>query len=156
MQRLALRLAMALLTFIIGVTTSLLWPVENLDEAPDSEVGQAVLKMERELKQAYPRRDRAVFDRILADDYTYNGNRAITKAVRMAEVLSPDITYESVMTDDVELHVYRDMAVVSGLVIAKGRYAWGGEFSPQFRFTHVYEKRRGWLQLVSTRANLIE
>ncbi|MGH9837108.1 MAG: nuclear transport factor 2 family protein [Blastocatellia bacterium] len=95
--------------------------------------------MENERAQAIVRGDAATLERIYADDFSNVGSSG---AVRNKEQLIADnksgaLKVESQTLDNVNVRVYGDAAIVTGLATLKGEDK-GKDISGQFRFTRVY------------------
>ena len=147
-RSIAKRLPVALLTFVVGITTAnlsaRLWPVASSSAADE----RAVLEVEREYIRAHTEGDVAALDRVLADDFTSFGGR-VTKAYRLALLSNPYFVVTSLVTDDVSVSVRGDEAWVSGKARMSATYR-DRDFTPlPYRFTRRYERRDGRWQIVS-------
>lgn len=112
---------------------------------------QELAQLEKEYLDARMRNDRAVVERILADDFvsTDSGGQVGDKAYVLAHVnVTPGgMEFKALEIDDVKVRVYGDTAVMTGRRTVKT-----SADSGQLRFTHVFVKRqRGW-QLVAAHA----
>jgi hypothetical protein len=148
MKHLAIRLAVSLLTFAIGLTSaSLLRTIRPVSSGGDE---QTILHLERQYIQANLNGDTATLDEILAEDFTIRGRRRVTtKAERLALLESPDFTFEAIDTDNVKVEVDGDSATVTGAASTTSRH-YGDLFtSPTYRFIRNYEKRNGGWKIVS-------
>ncbi len=108
-------------------------------QSPNAE--QAVLKAYRALDQAQFKKDRAVMERLMADDYVYtHSNGAVNdKAADIRETMSEDIKWTDTKNDDVKVRMYGNVAVVTGQVTLTGsakNYVPGPR-----RFTEIWVKR---------------
>jgi len=156
MQRIIIHLLVSLATFLIGTVMTAPWSAER-HKAPSSSSytrsaeQQEILSIERRYLDAHVERDRAALDSILADDFAimYRYGRVGDKAERLALVENPDFTFVSVDTDDVDVTVDGQNAVVSGRAVVRGRYGDREFLSRPYRFTRRYEKRQGRWQIVS-------
>ena len=110
-------------------------------------------QIESEVSTAYLKGDTAVLDRIWADEYTFTppNGMVINKADYLAMLKSGVVKYESFDPENIEVHVYGDTAVVTGLVTVKGRVP-GHTINGQDRFLTVYVKRQERWQQVATQA----
>jgi hypothetical protein len=118
---------------------------------------QATVRSEREIRALEARLnravidgDRAVFDRLLADDFTHTSHSGAfkTKGEWMAEGKSSDrqaskTTYESYDVDDLAVRIYGETAVVTGRTTPRGKTAQGKPMSGQYRFLRVWVRRNG-------------
>ena len=149
MRKLAARLPIALLTFVIGVMSAGLAPGVGTGAPGEC----AVLAVEREYVRAHVERDVAALDRVLADDFTMLGGK-VTKEHRLALLSNPFFTVTSLKTDDVNVVVSGREAWVTGTAKIAARFR-NREYSPpRYGFTRRYERRAGRWQLVSCEFSL--
>lgn len=149
-----IRLAVSLVTFIVGVSLSAVWsPVRYLDASSNSEAKREISRLEREYLDAHLRRDTETLDRILADDFTFRHcrSRIADKSQRLALLESPDFAFLSIDTDAVDIEVDGGRAYVTGRAVTRGRYRDRRFVSPPYMYLRVYEQREGRWQMVSVR-----
>jgi ketosteroid isomerase-like protein len=106
-----------------------------------------VEKLERELFDAYQRRDLAGLDRILDDDYVFiapNGQVRTKEAVR--NFSWPQ--YERLEVDEIRVRVYGETAVVTARVSLQGQSPLDS-VTGVYRNTRVYVRQRGKWRAVS-------
>jgi ketosteroid isomerase-like protein len=104
---------------------------------------EAVMRLERELADAFARRDIAALERILADDFTWVDEDGVTKKAQyLKETAKLAATTDSIILDDREVRVYGNTAV------STGRFKWSGD-SVTAHYTAVYVKRSGRWQAVA-------
>lgn len=118
--------------------------------ARNAKVEQEIRKLEREWFESYVRGDRVAFDRIVADDAVmiYGNGKVGKKSEAMAEIKAPaDLSY-SLTSDDVQVRVYGDTAIVTGRVTEKGTFN-GRNLNSQSRYTDVWVRRNGRWQVVA-------
>ncbi|HEY0005839.1 MAG TPA: nuclear transport factor 2 family protein [Pyrinomonadaceae bacterium] len=153
MKYLALRLAIALCTFIIGLSAAAIPNAFRSDTASEREAEQEVLQAEDEYIEAHLKQNAAALDSILADEFTIRSRygRVTDKAQRLALLETAGFAFESIKTDGVEVKVDKDHATVTGEAVVQSRYGEREFISPQYRFTRQYEKRDGRWQVVSVR-----
>ena len=142
------RLPVALLTFVVGISTANLtariWP-----SAPSSASDErAVLEVEREYIRAHTEGDVATLDRVLADDFTSFGGR-VRKEHRLALLSDPYFVVTSLVTDDVRVSVRGEEAWVSGKARMSATYRDRDFTPPPYRFTRRYVRRDGRWQIAS-------
>src|SRR5437588_1545312 len=130
----ATRLPVALVNFIIGITTAnltaQLWPSAESRTADE----RAVLEVEREYIRAHTERDVAALDRVLAGDFTSFGGR-VRKEQRLAMLANPYFVVRSIATDGVSVSVRGDEAWVSGRAQMSGSFRGSDFTTPQYEFT---------------------
>ena len=148
MRYLAARLAVAIATFFLGITSASLsewlWP----GASPPSPQERAVLAVEREYLRAHTERDLEALDRVLADDFTSFAGR-VRKEHRMAMLASPSFRVASLLTEGVSVEVSEGTARVSGRARMSGSFRGRGFRTPQYDYTRQYEMREGRWQIVS-------
>jgi len=118
-------------------------------------VEQELRGLENQWQEALTRRDVAMLDRLMADDYvlTTVGGEVVNKARVLAEVKSANATAD-VRNTEVAVRVYRSVAVVTGLVLISGKFN-DKDVSTRSRYIKVYVKRQGQWRVVAAQATLI-
>lgn len=131
-------------------TTTSPTPAATASPASTENVEQALRKLVSERDQAIQKADTAAIDRIYADDYIATSATGLvrTKAQVMEDLKSGAIKLESISSDDIEVRVHGDTAIVTGRMTSKGTDR-GREISGQRRFTQVYMKKNGRWQIVA-------
>ena len=145
MQRHAIRLSVALATFLCGLAAHNLLGTLR----PSSLAGpkREVLAVEREYIRAHLERDVAALDNVLADDFSSFGGR-VRKEHRLALLGSPYFRVVSLETKDVSVKVHGAEASVSGRARLRTSLR-GREFDiPPYEFTRRLVKREGRWQIV--------
>lgn len=118
---------------------------------------RAVMKIERRWNNAFVRHDLRRLGSIMAADYVGTGSHGEVndKAQELATFKSTSPRFVSFGNKGVEVHVYGDVAVVTGRESLTVLYE-GQEVSGEFRYTRVYvERRRRW-RLVASHTSKIE
>jgi ketosteroid isomerase-like protein len=155
MQHYIFRLAIAFSTFLVGLLfASVLNPFLPGRVATDV-AQQEILQTEREYIQAHIDRDVTTLDSILADEFVIaTKHRQLTdKAQRLTLLGNMDFAFEAINTDDVEVEVRGQKAVVSGEASVQAHYGERSFTSRPYRFTRVYEKRDGRWQILAVRVD---
>lgn len=96
-------------------------------------------------------RDTATLDAIWDDTYISTGpdGHRISKAEELEVVASPDVTFDSLRAENLEVRVYGETAVVLGCSRSRGAYK-GADASGTYRFTTVFRHgSEGWRAVVS-------
>src|SRR6202521_1903031 len=119
----------------------------------NAKVDQEIRRLEREWFDSYVRGDRAAFDRIVADDavITYGNGKVGNKSEAIAEIKAPADASYSLTSDDVQVRVYGDTAIVTGRVPEKGAFN-GRSLNSQSRYTDVWVRRNGRWQVVAAQS----
>ena len=110
---------------------------------------QALYQLERDWAAAGLKKDTAVVEKFLADDFVANWDgRTQNKKQVLAEMKSNPAKVESAATSDMKAMIFGDTAVVQGLFVEKSTTN-GKDSSAQHRYTEVYVKRDGRWQCVT-------
>ena len=150
MKYTAIRLAVSLLTFIIGTAATLLSPWRGT--APSSAAAeQEVLRVERQYIQANLEGDIAALDEILADDFSIRTRwgRVTDKPSRLTLLADPYFAFEVIRTDNVRATVTGDTAVVTGNVFIRSSYGHDRSGGASYTYSREYEKRDGRWRIVT-------
>jgi ketosteroid isomerase-like protein len=128
----------------------------NYSNKKGDSVEQAVMQMEEQLRAAVEKSDTKAYARIVGDDYVFTNQDAIVrnKAQMISAYASGNLKYESLKLDEIKVHPYGDVAVVTGRSTAKAQDN-GKDISGTTRYTRVYVKRQGRWQLVATQITRI-
>ena len=110
----------------------------------------------RAYREALAKRDVTTLDDIWADDYTFTNPHGdfLTKKQRLENLRSAHTQIESVGSEDQDVRVYADTAVITGRVTLKGKYS-GKESSGLYRSISVWVNQRGRWRLVANQITLI-
>ena len=118
-------------------------------------VADEVLRLERAQTEANVKKDRAAYDRLLADDYTYvHSNGTLNnKTEDIGSTMSSDMKWTSDVLTETKVRVYGDAAIVNAIETMQGA---AKEYQPgPRRLTDVWVKRTGGWQLVAGITTLI-
>ncbi len=109
-------------------------------------------KLDREWGEAIVRRDAAMLDRLLAEDYTRRelSGETISKPEEMAETKAPAFVsaVESLRTEDVKVKVSGERATVTGVVVVSVRFD-GQGIRERYEYMRTYAKRDGRWRIVT-------
>ena len=119
---------------------------------PDIHTEQTLRLLNDKWVQAFQQRDTVSLDRIMASDfvfiYPFDGDG---KDRFIADVRSGDLIVESLVRDNVDIRIFENTAVVSGIDNAKWRYK-GHQILGYYRVINVYARRQSEWQLVVIQA----
>ena len=116
---------------------------------PEGVEEEALYQLERDWAAANIKKDTAIVDKFLANDFVSNYNgRTQNKRQVLDEMRSGTAKIESAENHEMKAMVFGDTAVVHGLYIEKSTTA-GKDSSQQVRWTEVYAKRDGRWQCVT-------
>jgi ketosteroid isomerase-like protein len=116
------------------------------------QIEQALRKMNADWVTALVNRDTAALRRIMAQDCTFtyplegDGTEQFT-----ADIESGDLAVESLTRENVEVRIFGQTAILTGVDTAKWIYR-GHAISGYYRTIHVYAERDGQWQLVAIQA----
>ena len=115
-----------------------------------SSVEQAIKQLDNERIQAQIGADAVVLNRIYADDFIGVGPSGTvrTKAQVISDFTSGDLKFQSITTDEVQVRVYENTAVETGLSTMIGQDK-GKAVPRDTRFTRVWVKQQGNWRLVA-------
>jgi ketosteroid isomerase-like protein len=144
MKNIAIAVSVAVLVFAVAVWAQIPAQTET------GSVEQELIKLEKELADAWVKRDVAFFDRVIADDFTWTAPYGIvsTKAQSLATLKSGEDVVTSWVVDEMKVRVYGDAAVATGRSTIKETYK-GENVSGQYRWTDTWVKRAGRWQCVA-------
>jgi len=103
-----------------------------------------IRRVEIEWGDAFEQRDFAALDRIMADEYILTdplGN-VRDKAESLAALKTNEVLFESSKSDNVDVRINGDTAVVTGRSTFRGRYR-GWSMTGKYQYTDVLVKRNG-------------
>lgn len=110
-----------------------------------------IKQIEIEWGEAFERGDIATLDRFMAEEYILTdplGN-VRNKTESLAAIKTNDVFFESSNSDNVNVRINGDTAVVTGRSTFKGRYK-GWSMAGQYQYTDVLVRRSGAWQAVSS------
>jgi uncharacterized protein (TIGR02246 family) len=115
-----------------------------------SSVEQVIRQLDNERIQAQIAADAVALDRIYADDFMGVGPSGTvrTKAQVISDFTSGDLKFQSITTDEVQVRVYENTAVETGLSTMSGQDK-GKAVPRDTRFTRVWVKQQGRWRLVA-------
>ena len=141
-----------LLITILAITVPSIAPGQEQSASRDqrSSVEQAIRQLDNERIQAQIGADAAALDRIYADDFIGVGPSGTvrTKPQVISDFTSGDLKFQSITTDDVQVRVYENTAVETGLSTMVGQDK-GKAVPRDTRFTRVWVKQQGRWRLVA-------
>src|SRR5437870_13046014 len=141
-----------LVTAVLALTaTSIaLGQEQSANRDQRSSVEESIRKLDNERIQAQLHADAAALDHIYAADFIGVGPSGTvrTKPQVILDFASGDLQFQSITTDDVQVRVYGDAAVETGLSTMIGQDK-GKTVPRDTRFTRVWVKQQGHWRLVA-------
>jgi ketosteroid isomerase-like protein len=166
MCRITLRAAVALMTFLVGISVAGAWKSLGLKPAPEttplrvelkpvavpgtshSAVEEEIHELYRQYAVAQTRHDASFFERTEAESFvlTYTSGDTLTRAEAIAYMKTWDknIKYSN---DVLQIELYGDVAIVEGQMTAT--YP-DSDYSSRWRSLDVLMRRDGYWQILST------
>ena len=142
-------------TFVIAMlaltpTCIVLGQEQSTSRDQRSSVEQAIKQLDNERIRAQIGADAVALDRIYADDSIGVGPSGTvrTKAQVISDFTSGDLKFQSIVTDEVQVHVYANTAVETGLSTMSGQDK-GKPVPRDTRFTRIWVKQEGRWRLVA-------
>ena len=120
--------------------------VANVQDAD----ARTLLQLEDSWASALVKRDRATFERLLADEFVYTENdQMMDRAAVLNSIVAGTDTVQAAHNEAMQVHRYGPVtAVVTGWLIVGG-HGTSGEFLHRYRFTDTWVKRGGRWQIVA-------
>ena len=120
------------------------------EQSAGSSIEQAIKQLDGERIQAQVGADAAALDRIYADDFIGVGPSGTvrTKKQVILDFTSGTLKFQSITTDEVQVRVYENAAVETGLSTMIGKDK-GTAVPRNTRFTRVWVKQQGRWRLVA-------
>jgi uncharacterized protein (TIGR02246 family) len=148
-------------TFVISVialtaTSFALGQEQSASRDQRSGVEQAIRQVDNERIQAQIHADAAALDRIYADDFIGIGPSGTvrTKPQVLADFTSHNLKFQSITTDEVQVRIYENTAVETGLSTMIGQDK-GKTVPRDNRFTRVWVKQQRRWRLVANHYSLL-
>jgi len=146
-----------LVTAVLALTATAIALGQKQSSSRDqrSSVEQAIRQLDRERIQAQIGADAVALDRIYANDFIGVGPSGTvrTKAQVISDFTSGDLKFQSITTDEVQVRVYENTAVETGLSTMVGQDK-GKSVPRDTRFTRVWVRQQGRWRLVANHYSL--
>ena len=141
-----------LVTAVLAFTATSMVPGQKQSASSDQKrsVEQAIRQLDHERIQAQIAADAVALDRIYADDFIGVGPSGTvrTKPQVIADFTSGNLKFQSITTGEVQVRVYENTAVETGLSTMVGQDK-GKAVPRDTRFTRVWIKQQGRWRLVA-------
>jgi uncharacterized protein (TIGR02246 family) len=145
-----MRWTLAIAILALTLTPIALGQKQSAGKNQRSSVEQAIRELDNERIQAQIGADAAALDRIYAEDFIGVGPSGTvrTKAQVISDFTSGALRFQSITTEAVQVRVYENTAVETGLSTMVGQDK--GQAVPRdTRFTRVWVKQQGHWRLVA-------
>ncbi len=152
-----MKLIIAFITLVLVGLSVAIAQTTDRTLSRNSRTEQELLKLNQEYDMALVRGDAAALDRIYANEFVYTtfDGTVRDKTQQLAFTKSGDLRLESGQSDDVEIRVYENTAVMTGRFTAKGQFR-GKTIDIRERYTAVWVKKDGRWRLVAEQGNEIK
>ena len=134
----------------LALVASLLTGCGSPQSGVKSDPATALSQLDQERIQAQIGADAVALNRIYADDFIGVGPSGTvrTKAQVISDFTSGDLKFQSIVTDEIQVRVYENTAVETGLSTMSGQDK-GKAVPRDTRFTRVWVKQQGRWRLVA-------
>jgi uncharacterized protein (TIGR02246 family) len=134
----------------LTATSIALGQAQSASRDQRSSIEQAIRQLDNERIQAQIHADATALDRIYAADFIGVGpsGRVRTKPQVISDFTSGDLKFQSITTDEVQVRVYENTAVETGLSTMIGQDK-GKAVPRDTRFTRVWVMQQGRWRLVA-------
>ena len=107
-------------------------------------------RLEDQWAEALIKRDAAFFRRTLHPDYVYSDERGVfTKDQVIAEQTAGTDSVEYAANEDMRVHLHRPAAVVTGILVVRGRGR-DGAFQHRYRYTDTWIQAGGRWRMIAS------
>jgi ketosteroid isomerase-like protein len=126
------------------------------DTATDAQTIATLTRQADDWDRAIVRKDRAAIEANMAEDFRQidSAGNVETKQSFVDDLVSPQLTIDPYVVEDLEVRLYGDTALLSGRTRMTGRYD-GKPFNSHYRYIDIYVKRGGRWQIVSVQISKI-
>jgi uncharacterized protein (TIGR02246 family) len=146
---------LVIVALALTATSITLGQTQGASRDNGSSVEQAIRQLDNERIQAQISADTVALNRIYADDFIGVGPSGTvrTKPQVISDFTSGDLKFQSITTDEVQVRVYENTAVETGLSTMVGQDK-GKAVPRDTRFTRVWIKQQGRWRLVANHYSL--
>lgn len=146
-------LALAIPSLIVYTQTD---PAKPKPTSPAAQqmgsVEQELTKLDRELMDAAVRNDQTLMQRLAVERHVFINPAGGVQ--ERGDTAGPKI--ESIQSEDVQVRVHGDTAILIGRANVKGRFPNGPDISGPYRYMRVFVKQQGQWRLVATQITGIQ
>ena len=119
----------------------------------DARVAEELRNLVRLWDEAFVRGDAATLNRLLADEFAFVSGPNKAQYLASVKTKAPDSVVESAVSTDLQVQVYGNTAIVTGLDTIKGTNK-GEPYTNKWLYLDVWIKRGGRWQCVKTYSTL--
>ena len=142
--------SLVIVVLALALTSIVMAQEQSTAGTQRSNIEQVIRQLDGERIQAQIGADAAALDRIYADDFIGVGPSGTvrTKKQVILDFTSGTLRFQSITTDEVQVRVYENTAVETGLSTMDGQDK-GKTVPRNTRFTRVWVKQQGFWRLVA-------
>lgn len=118
-------------------------------------VQKAVFALENEWTKALVKVDTVAFKRLTAPGFVYTEDNVVMNQRELLEAIVTGDRVEAAGNEGMTLHHYGDVAVVTGVLMTRGKNKAGKTFTNRYRFTDTWYFRNGRWQAIAAQDYLI-
>ena len=150
-----MRITFAIAILALSATSTALGQKQNAGSDQEKSTVQTIRQLDSERIQAQIGADTVALNRIYADDFIGVGPSGTvrTKPQVISDFTSGALKFQSITTDEVQVRVYENTAVETGLSTMLGQDK-GKAVPRDTRFTRVWVKQQGSWRLVANHYSL--
>ena len=112
------------------------------------------IQLEDQWTSALLKRDKATFERLLAPGFVYTEDAAVMSRDDVIKSVSGSDRVEWARNENMKLHDFGDVHVITGVLHLKGRGK-GGAFDRRYQFTDTWQRRNRSWQIIAAQDYLI-
>ncbi|MEO8193282.1 MAG: nuclear transport factor 2 family protein [Gemmatimonadales bacterium] len=147
--------AVLLGTVICSTTTATLHAQKAARPASSSSVQKAVFALEEEWTRGLVKGDTLTFKRLTAPGFVYTEDNVVMNQRELIRAIATSTDkIEWAGNEAMKLYDYNPVAVVTGVLVVKGRNK-SGKFTNRYRFTDTWLYRNGKWQAIAAQDYLI-
>ena len=150
-----MKLTLTLFLVVLATALSANGQTKNDKNAGDSKAIQELRKLVQTWDNAFVAGDAATLDRLLADEFSFVGGENKAQNLAALKSRSAESTVESAVSADVEVQIYGNTAIVTGLDTISGKNK-GEPYTTRWLYMDVWIKRSGRWQCVKTYSSLAD
>jgi hypothetical protein len=95
-----------------------------------------------------------MFDRLLAPNFVYTEDASVMSRADVIRSVTGSDRVESARNEEMKLHDFGDVQVITGVLHLKGRGR-QGPFDRRYQFTDTWQRRNGRWQIIAAQDYLI-
>jgi ketosteroid isomerase-like protein len=137
-------------TLLIGLSQS-----TGAQQAGASDTQKAVFALEEEFTRALVNIDTTAFKRITAPGLVYTEDNIVMNQRELINAVVSGDKIEWAGNEDMKLYDYHPVAIVTGILVTKGKNKKGESFENRYRYTDTWLYRDGRWQVIAAQDYLI-